>query len=554
MQPYTNPLLSSLHDAVSSLFMWSWQTLFVLGSIWLIMKLHRSQPPAIRYKIWLFGVIATSTLPLLMATFHYFQVLRPDSKSLGYVAELPTTVVRQVIRDSEVANTGVLADSFRGMDQSAATPVWAETVWAVLFGAWVIGGFITLVRLCVSYWKLHGVRISARPVSFRELGIARLDRLATRATGISIGLSPMVQSPVLTGVIRPMILVPADIVTWTTVEERVSVLQHEIAHVQRLDHYANLFQSLLSTVFFFHPMFRYACRQLNVERELACDDVVLSQGTESAAYAESILKVVERSILPDVVHQPASFASRRTLERRLDMILKKERLPMVTRHWPFLVLPLALIATMIWLLSPGSSAKGVAGSVQNAPKTELVSRSAAEDENTGNKNSLIGSLAKNKAYDRLIDMALTDPDSGVRQHAYRSLLLIEGDGSTDALIQLYDRAKEAGTKEELIRYLGDRKAFGKLIAIAQSDSDLERRGRAVRRLTELEGDGSTAALLLLYKRSNDVGAKKLIIENLGERREFESLATLAKDEASPELRQAAIKQLELKKSSDTKDR
>ena len=62
------------------------------------------------------------------------------------------------------------------------------------------------------------------------------------------------------------------------------------------------------------------------------------------------------------------------------------------------------------------------------------------------------------------------------------------------------------------------------------------------------------ALLLLYKRSNDVGAKKLIIENLGERREFESLATLAKDEASPELRQAAIKQLELKKSSDTKDR
>jgi len=72
-------------------------------------------------------------------------------------------------------------------------------------------------------------------------------------------------------------------------------------------------------------------------------------------------------------------------------------------------------------------------------------------------------------------------------------------------------------------------------------------------LTELEGDGSTAALLILYKRSNDVRTKNLIIENLGERREFESLCRLAKEDPSPELRQAAQNQLELKKS-DTTDR
>jgi len=141
-------------------------------------------------------------------------------------------------------------------------------------------------------------------------------------------------------------------------------------------------------------------------------------------------------------------------------------------------------------------------------------------------------------------MALTDPDSAVRRQAFESLVNIEGDGSTDALVELYDRTGDAGIKQELIRYLGDRKAFASLIAVAQFDSNPELRENAVRRLTELEGDGSTAALLTLYKRSTDVKTKNLIIETLGERREFESLSRLAKEDPSPELRQAAQKQLE----------
>src|SRR5262249_2740885 len=331
-------------------------------------------------------VIAVTTLPLLMAIIHYFQLPPPPNRSLGYVAELPATVIRQAPRDVPVSGIVELPDTIKGMDESsAAVPPWSQMVWALVFDGWATGAFIALLRLCVSYWNLHGVRVSARPVSLRELGISGHDGIAAYARNVTIGLSPLVQSPLLTGVIRPMILFPADILTWTTVEERLSVLKHEIAHLERLDHYVNLFQSIVSTIFFFHPMFRYACRQLNIERELACDDLVLSQGTKSSTYAESILKVVERSILPDVVHQPASFASRRTLERRLDMILRKERLPIITRHWPFLVLPLALIATMIWLLSPGSSVQGV---VQNAPRAEAVDHSAL-DGTAKNKDSVI---------------------------------------------------------------------------------------------------------------------------------------------------------------------
>src|SRR5262249_5535562 len=252
MQPNTDRLFYSFHKAVGSLFMWSWQTLLLLGAIWLVMKLRRSQPPAVRYKIWLFGLIAVSTLPLFMAAIHYFQLPRPSSKSFSYLAELPTTVTRQAPRESPVTAIVETPDSITVIKESgAATPSGSQTAWALVFAAWVIGAFITLLRLCVSYWKLHDVRVSARPVSLRQLGITGLDGISAHASSVSIGLSPIVHSPVLTGVIRPMILLPADIVDWTTVEERVSVLRHEIAHLKRLDHYVNLFQSLVSTIFFF---------------------------------------------------------------------------------------------------------------------------------------------------------------------------------------------------------------------------------------------------------------------------------------------------------------
>ena len=48
--------------------------------------------------------------------------------------------------------------------------------------------------------------------------------------------------------------------------------------------------------FLFDPLVRYACRQMSLERELACDDRVVSLGANAATYAESILKVAERSV------------------------------------------------------------------------------------------------------------------------------------------------------------------------------------------------------------------------------------------------------------------
>ncbi|TAN00710.1 MAG: TonB family protein, partial [Rhodanobacteraceae bacterium] len=52
-------------------------------------------------------------------------------------------------------------------------------------------------------------------------------------------------------------------------------LAHELAHLKRFDHLANLFQVALETLFFYHPVVHWISRDARNERELCCDALAL---------------------------------------------------------------------------------------------------------------------------------------------------------------------------------------------------------------------------------------------------------------------------------------
>src|SRR5207253_4257812 len=116
----------------------------------------------------------------------------------------------------------------------------------------------------------------------------------------------------------------------------------------------------------FHPLVRYACGQLTLEREMACDDSVVGRGVISEVYAESILKVAERTLARSQVHQLALFSAKQTLERRLDMILTNDRMRATTRQWRYTIAPAMLIAIAAWILVPTGPAR--TSLAQNQPK------------------------------------------------------------------------------------------------------------------------------------------------------------------------------------------
>ena len=83
-------------------------------------------------------------------------------------------------------------------------------------------------------------------------------------------------------------------------------------------------------------------------------------GASAEAYAEGILKVAERSLTPGGVHRLALFSAKRMLERRIEMILNRDRARVIARQWKYLIAPAGLIVMVAWLLIPTAGSARVA--------------------------------------------------------------------------------------------------------------------------------------------------------------------------------------------------
>jgi ketosteroid isomerase-like protein len=99
-----------------------------------------------------------------------------------------------------------------------------------------------------------------------------------------------------------------------------------------------------------------------------------------------------------------------------------------------------------------------------------------------------------------------------------------------------------------------RKAFNDLIQTALTNQDTELRRLAVIRLTEMEGDGSVAAMVELYNKSEDPDVKQLLISAFRKISEIEPLVKIALSDPSPEFRERALAEIKwLKENSDSGD-
>ena len=99
--------------------------------------------------------------------------------------------------------------------------------------------------------------------------------------------------PTVIGLVKPMVLLPATILTNLSLQEVTAIITHELAHIRRHDLWMNLAQRIIEAVFFFHPVVWYISRKISQERELCCDDLVVSLGNEPLSYAGALLHMAE---------------------------------------------------------------------------------------------------------------------------------------------------------------------------------------------------------------------------------------------------------------------
>ena len=133
--------------------------------------------------------------------------------------------------------------------------------------------------------------------------------------------SDSIAAPVTWGLLRSVILVPADF-NQLPVESRDAVLCHEHAHIQGHDFFPRCLAEIACALIWFQPLIWIVRRQLREEQELVCDNRVLAAGARPSAYAKLLLDWDVRLGAEPLI--AAGMAHGSGLKRRLYALLDPE--------------------------------------------------------------------------------------------------------------------------------------------------------------------------------------------------------------------------------------
>jgi beta-lactamase regulating signal transducer with metallopeptidase domain len=287
------PDFQSVAQTVASRGLNTFIEAFAIAALsWAILRLFNNRNSTTRFAVWFSTLLVIAGLPLLS---------RASSPLLASGSHIPEVTL--------------------------------SSNWALrLFAAWALIAGVLLIRLVVSLRHLHALRRS------REIDISSHSALMEVAQAfnkqsrhVKLLSSDDVHIPTALGFFRPAVVLP----TWTlrdlSTDELKVILLHELAHLQRWDDCTNLAQKILKALFFFHPAVWWIDSRLALEREIACDDMVLAQTANARTYAASLISVAEKVVAEKMrmgrtlALAQSALGRVREVSQRVAQILDKKR-------------------------------------------------------------------------------------------------------------------------------------------------------------------------------------------------------------------------------------
>lgn len=317
----------------------------------------RRDSAATRHLVWLLAIVAMLVVPVLSAMLPQWRVL-PEwavispqpvvvntnlsaiARPADGAAELPQQVDPvEFERPSATASqpAAQVPVSRPALVTPEIIPHSADESWNWIDALpllWAIGFSVLTLRLLAARLVLWNGECggtvlwsSKRPATSTPDPIVTALEAARLQIGIcrpvTLLIHPDRTIPVVWGVIRCRLLLPVAARHWSA-EQLRSVLLHELAHIKRRDTVAQLLTQIACALHWFNPLVWFAAWRLGVERERACDDLVLASGVRPSAYAGHLLEIVT-GLTPTGWTQACALAMARksSLEGRLVAVLNE---------------------------------------------------------------------------------------------------------------------------------------------------------------------------------------------------------------------------------------
>lgn len=301
-----------------------WQATAILGLAIIAAAALRKSGPGVRYRVYVGGLLIAAVCP--MVTFALLPATKAAQSDRAAHAPAvaiappaaqprwPSLAAKEIPVSTSLATPA--APTIHPSAPSAASPAGSiaaappppaailpppssQPLWPrfapALVAAYFIGVVLMLARLLLG---LHGgrrLRRRAQPIedsAFLEMVLHQARRVGM-SVAPAVARSARVAVPVVVGVIRPMILLPAAMLAGLPPDDLKAILTHELAHLRRRDHVVNLLQRLVEAGLFFNPAIWLLSARIRAEREYCCDDLVVLAGGRSLAYARSLVRAAE---------------------------------------------------------------------------------------------------------------------------------------------------------------------------------------------------------------------------------------------------------------------
>ncbi len=254
-----------------------------------------------------------------------------------------------------------------------------------LVAVWALGFLLFSLRPLIGWWALYRLKtrgLSPVPESVRAMARSLSRRLAL-SKKVELFQSYLAKTPLVIGYFQPIILLPISVVAGIPASQLEAILIHELAHVRRHDFLVNLLQTLVETVFFYHPAIWFLSDRIRIERENCCDDLVVGIVADRAEYGRALLAVEELRGNQSILALGATHGS---LLARVHRILAIEpRKAGLLGRWPLIGLaPLSL--GLCLLFGQLGAAPNSDLSIAEAPTSEISDPETSKDEKGASKS------------------------------------------------------------------------------------------------------------------------------------------------------------------------
>ena len=278
---------AALNGLGNQLFGWFGQLSIELAALAVLVlvasRLLPIKSPALRHLLWAVVLLKPLVAVSISSPYSLFTPLVPsvdtDWNSPAFSpVEHPTV---QVAASPTIAASSV----------QLTTAGWGAILW-------IVGAALLIGRILIGYGIVWCLRSQAQVQRDGPLcdALQQARRTLDCYPKVEVAISPSIGSPMALGILRPIIVFPADLVEKLRTDKLALILMHELAHVRRWDNLTLLLHRLVAAVLFFHPAVWLCGRMLRREAEQACDDLVVCATGRSEAYARGLAHVAERAV------------------------------------------------------------------------------------------------------------------------------------------------------------------------------------------------------------------------------------------------------------------